>query len=203
MDTTGIVLSVLTIIAIVVGPIVALDVQRRLDKGREERNRKLWVFKTLMSFRATALAPQFVQALNLIEVEFDSKNENEKAVLIAWKVLLDHFGELGQTKNVPANAAEKTATLTTTLLLAMGKCLGYEFDEVQIKKGAYYPMGLGNVEQEQHAVRRGILQVLSGKRRIPVGIFVDKFAEINLPAIDEEPEDPALPNPAEPKKLKG
>jgi hypothetical protein len=203
MDTTGIVLSVLTIIAIVVGPIVALDVQRRLDKGREERNRKLWVFKTLMSFRATALAPQFVQALNLIEVEFDSKNENEKAVVVAWKVLLDHFGELGQTKNVPANAAEKTATLTTALLIAMGKCLGYDFDEVQIKKGAYYPMGLGNVEQEQHAVRRGILQVLSGKRRIPVGIFEDKFAEINLPAIDEEPEDKALPNPAEPKKLKG
>lgn len=202
MNTTGIVLSVLTIIAIIVGPIVALDLQKRLDKGREERNRKLWVFKTLMSFRATALAPQFVQALNLIEVEFDSKNEKEKAVLTAWKVLLDHFGELGKTP-LPANADEKTATLTTALLLAMGKCLGYDFDEVQIKKGAYYPMGLGNVEQEQHAVRRGILQVLSGKRRIPVGIFEDKFAPINVPVIEEEPEAKELPKAEGPKKLQG
>jgi hypothetical protein len=202
MDKTGIVISILTIIAIVVGPIVALDIQRRLDKGREARNRKLWVFKTLMSFRATALSPNFVQALNLIEVEFDSKNEREKAVLIAWKVLLDHFGELGKTP-LPPNADEKTATLTTNLLLAMGKCLGYDFDEVQIKKGAYYPMGLGNVEQEQHSVRRGILDVLAGRRRIPVGIFEDKFPAINLPVIEEvEAATKALPK-AEAKKLHG
>jgi hypothetical protein len=168
MDRTGIVLSVLTIIAIVVGPVAALWVQRKLDEGREAKNRKVWVFKTLMSFRATNLSPTFVQALNLIDVEFYGNNDKEKAVRNAWKVLLDHFGDLS-APNLPDNAHEKTATLTTNLLLAMGNCLGYDFDEVQIKKGAYYPMGLGNVEQEQHAVRRGILDVLSGRRRIPVG----------------------------------
>src|SRR6202521_546553 len=120
MVTTGIVLRILTIIAIVLCPIIALDLQRRLDMGREEKNRKLWVFKTLMSFRATALSPQFVQALNLIDVEFDSDNEKEKAVLTAWKVLLDHFGSLAAPK-LPPNADEKTATLTTNLLIAMGK----------------------------------------------------------------------------------
>ncbi len=202
MDATGIVLSIITVVAILLGPIVALELQRRLDKGRDARSRKLWVFKTLMSFRATALSPQFVQALNLIDVEFDSKNEKEKAVLNAWKVLLDHFGELAKPK-LPPNADEKTATLTTNLLLAMGKCLGYDFDEVQIKKGAYYPMGLGHVEQEQHAVRRGVLDVLSGKRRIPVGIFEDKFPPINLPVIEEEPAPKELPEAEEPKKLRG
>jgi len=199
MDHTAIVLGVITVIAIVTGSIIALEVQRRLDMGREARNRKLWVFKTLMSFRATALSPQFVQALNLIDVEFDADDEKEKAVRNAWKVLLDHFGELANPK-LP-NANEKTATLTTNLLLAMGKSLGYDFDEVQIKKGAYYPMGLGNVEQEQHAVRRGVLDVLQGKRRIPVGIFEDKFAPINVPILEEEP--PALPGAGEPKKLRG
>jgi hypothetical protein len=181
MDTAGIVLSVITIIAILAGPIVALDLQRRLDKGREAKNRKLWVFKTLMSYRATFLNPNFVQALNLIDVEFDANNEKEKAVRNAWKVLLDHFGDLADPKN-QSNSAEKTATLTTNLLLAMGKSLGYDFDEVQIKKGAYYPMGLGNVEQEQHALRRALLNVMSGKARIPVGVFEEKFPEITLPA---------------------
>jgi hypothetical protein len=198
VDKPAIVLGIITIIAIILGPIAALEVQRRLDKGREAKNRKLWIFKTLMSFRATALAPQFVQALNLIDVEFDNKNEQEKAVRTAWKILLDHFGELAKP-NQPADINEKTATLTTNLLIAMGKSLGYDFDEVQIKKGAYYPMGLGNVEQEQHAVRRGILDVLQGRRRVPVGIFEDRFPEINLPEIPAE----ELPPPKPPNKLLG
>jgi len=196
MDTTAVVLGVITILAIIAGPIAALEVQRRLDKGREAKNRKQWVFKTLMSFRATPLSPQFVQALNLIDVEFDNKNEGEKGVRTAWKVLLDHFGELA-APNLPPNINEKTATLTTNLLIAMGKCLGYDFDEIQIKKGAYYPMGLGNVEQEQHAVRRGILDVLQGRRRVPVGVFEDRFPPINLPEIPPE----ELPPAEAPKKL--
>ena len=112
-----------------------------------------------------------------------ASSDKEKAVRNAWKVLLDHFGDLSGPV-IPANSTEKTATLTTNLLLAMATALGYDFDEVQIKKGAYYPMGLGNVEQEQHAVRRGILEILSGKRRIPVGVFEDKFPEITLPPIE-------------------
>lgn len=196
MDRVGTLLSVLTVIAIILGPIIALQLQRHLDEGREARNRKLWVFKTLMSYRATALSPNFVQALNLIDVEFGASSQKEKAVRNAWKVLLDHFGDLsGPT--IPPNSADKTASLTTNLLLAMGRSLGYEFDEVQIKKGAYYPMGLGNVEQEQHAVRRGILDVLSGKRRLPIGVFQDKFPPITLPSPYTTEED--LP----PKKLQG
>jgi len=96
MDKTGIALNFLTIVAIVVGPIIALQLQRMLDRAREARNRKLSVFKALMSYRATALAPAFVQALNLIDVEFDGDNELDKAVRNAWKVLLDHYVDLNR-----------------------------------------------------------------------------------------------------------
>lgn len=195
MDKTGIVLSIITIIAILVGPVAALYIQRRLDISREARNRKLGVFKTLMSYRATSLAPVFVQALNLIDVEFDGDNEKEKNVRNAWKELLDLLNNFRSTPN----AQEKTRELTADLLQAMGLCLGYDFDRVQVKKGAYYPEGLVNTEQEQHAVRRGILDVLQGKRRIPVGIFEDKFPPINLPDIPAEELPPAEPH----KKLLG
>lgn len=195
MDKTGIVLSIITIIAILVGPVAALYIQRRLDISREGRNRKLGVFKTLMSYRATALAPVFVQALNLIDVEFDGDNEKERNVRNAWKELLDLLNNYRSTPN----AQEKTRELTADLLQAMGTCLGYDFDRVQVKKGAYYPEGLVNTEQEQHAVRRGILDVLQGKRRIPVGIFEDKFPPINLPDIPAEELPPSEP----PKKLLG
>jgi hypothetical protein len=191
MDKTGIALNLLTIIAIVAGPIIALQIQRRLDREREAKNRKLWVFKTLMSFRATALAPSFVQALNLIDVEFNGDNQKEKAVRNAWKVLLDHYVDLTSAKDPDGDTMlEKTTQLRANLLMAMGRCLGYDFDEVLVKKGSYYPTGLGNVEAEQHAIRRGVLNILSGKGRIPVGIFEEKFPPITL-----EPLEPQTANP--------
>ncbi len=191
MDKTGIVLNLLTIVAIVLGPILALQVQRKLDREREARNRKLWVFKTLMSFRATALEPSFVQALNLIDVEFNEDNEKEKAVRNAWKVLLDHYVDLTRAKEPNSDTLiEKGTQLRANLLMAMGQCLGYDFDEVLVKKGSYYPTGLGDVEAEQHAIRRGVLNVLSGRGRIPVGIFEEKFPPITLEPIEAKPSDP-------------
>jgi hypothetical protein len=188
MDRTLLTLNILTILAIVSGPIIALQIQRRLDHGREARNRKMWVFKTLMSFRATYLAPTFVQALNLIDVEFDGNSDKEKAVRSAWKVLLDHYGDIGRATDPNTNALlERSTQLRTNLLLTMGRCLDYDFDEVQIKKGSYYPTGLGNVEAEQHAIRRGVLDVLSGKARIPVGIFEDKFPPLRLEPFEVTP----------------
>lgn len=195
MDTTGIVLGLLTILAIIVGPVTALYVQRKLDEGREAKNRKLWVFKTLMAYRATVLAPQFVQALNLIDVEFNRKNTEETAVRNKWKELLDLFSNWQATPN----RGEKSVELIADLLLAMGKCLDYEFDRVYVKKGAYYPEGLGNVEQEQHALRRGVLELLDGKRRIPVAVFEDTFPKLTLRAEDITSELP----PEEPRKLRG
>jgi len=195
MDKTGIVLGVLTAVAIVVGPVAALYIQARRDIKREAKNRKMEVFKTLMSYRATRLAPVFVQALNLIDVEFDGDNGKEKNVRNAWKELLDLLNNYRTTPN----AEERSRELTADLLQAMGICLGYDFDRVQVKKGAYYPEGLVNTEQEQHAVRRGILDVLQGKRRIPIGVFEDRFPAINLPEVPAE----ELPPEDAPKKLLG
>ena len=189
----GIALNILTIIAIVSGPIIALQIQRRLDSEREAKNRKLWVFKTLMSFRATALAPSFVQALNLIDVEFNGSSEKEKAVRNCWKVLLDHYTDLTSAKDPASDTLiEKGTQLRANLLMAMGKCLGYDFDEVLVKKGSYYPTGLGDVEAEQHAIRRGVLNVLSGKGRIPVGIFEDKFPPITLQPLESDSMNPPV-----------
>ena len=180
MDKTAVWLGIISIVAIIVGPMAALWVQRLLDEGREERNRKMWIFKTLMSFRATPLSPTFVQALNLIDIEFNGNDEKEKRVRNKWKVLLDHFADL-MAPNLPDNSRQLSVEKTVDLLIAMGTCLGYEFDEVQIKKGVYYPQGLGDVEQEQHKLRRYILELLEGNRRIPVGVFEDAFPAITPP----------------------
>ncbi|HYK35685.1 DUF6680 family protein [Alloacidobacterium sp.] len=186
MDKTLVALNILTILAVVAGPIIALQIQRKLDRDREARNRKMWIFKTLMSLRATALSPTFVQALNQIDVEFNADNEKEKAVRGAWRVLLDHYVDLAHAAepNSPT-LLEKSIQLKTNLLLVMGRCLNYDFDEVQIKKGSYYPTGLGDVETEQNLIRRGLLNVLSGRARIPVAVFEEKFPAITIAPLKE------------------
>ncbi len=91
-------IGVATIAAIILGPVLALQIQRKLDQERETKNRKLGIFRTLMSYRATRLAPLFVQALNLIDIEFTERSE--KPVRDAWKELQDHYSDwAGRRRN--------------------------------------------------------------------------------------------------------
>jgi hypothetical protein len=84
-------MTILTIIAIILGPLLALWLQRMAENSREKKQNKFLVFKTLMTYRATPLNYQYVQALNLIDVVFNAKSHEEKAVRAAWSVLLDHL----------------------------------------------------------------------------------------------------------------
>ena len=175
--------AVATILAVILGPIIALWIQRGLDKWREADKRRLEVFKSLMTYRGTRLAPAFVQALNLIDLEF--KGKRDKPVLDAWKELQDHYSEWGQKSESDAAAQssmlnDRALELLSTLLVNMGARLGYSFNKVYIKKGWYYPKGLTNIEAEQHALRQSLLKVLSGQSHLPVAVFEKKFAPLTI-----------------------
>jgi len=45
-DAKETIIAILTIIAIVLGPLIALWLQRRAENHREKRQNRLWVFKT-------------------------------------------------------------------------------------------------------------------------------------------------------------
>ncbi len=62
----------------------------------------------------------------------------------------------------------------------MGARLGYQFDRVYVKKGVYYPEGLGDMEQEQHALRKRLLSLLAGQAKLPVAIFEEKFPPMSV-----------------------
>jgi hypothetical protein len=172
-----ILMALASIAAIILSPIWALKIQRRLDAERELRERKIAVFRTLMSFRATRLSPHFVQALNLIDIEFTS--DSERSVREAWKELQDHYNDWGrrtQDERIRDETflLERGDDLLAELLVRMGLSLGYKFDKVQIRKGAYYPEGLGNIELEQQALRRGFMTVLSGNAALPVTVRTEQ-----------------------------
>jgi hypothetical protein len=57
---------------------------------------------------------------------------------------------------------ETASNLLAELLVKMGKQLGYDFDKAYVKK-ALLSGRLRNIEQEQHALREGLLNLLFAK----------------------------------------
>ena len=163
---------VISIIAILAGPILAVQAQKYIEFRREARGRKLHIFRLLMATRATTLAPLHVESLNLIDIEFDSKKRKDKRVIDAWKIYLDHLSEKRDNNDPVAVRSwlDKNPDLLTRLLYEMAACLGFEFDEVHIRRGGYIPVGLSNIEEEQHLIRREIAKILKGESSFPMRV---------------------------------
>jgi hypothetical protein len=155
----------LMIFAVLLGPIVAVRLTRYLDDRKEMRERKLWIFKTLMATRAYTLSPLHVEALNRIDLEFEVRKKNEKQVLDTWKQYLDLLGSRDLS---PEQWNLRRTDLLVELLNHMGKCVGYDFDKTQIKNGTYSPVAHGRIEEQQEAIRQGIVDLMEGRRVIPM-----------------------------------
>jgi hypothetical protein len=159
----------LMIVAIIVAPILAVQVQKVLERYREDRARKLNVFKTLMATRATTVSPQHVQALNMIDLEF--KGAKYKEIADAWKTYLDHLDHFPKDdeKQQPVWHGRRM-DLLGKLLIEMGKSLGYAFDEVHVKRGIYAPEAHAKSDAEEQLIRMGLVKLLYGDGRLKMDI---------------------------------
>lgn len=159
----------LMILAVLLAPLIAVQVQKWLEHHREDRERKIRIFKTLMATRAATVSADHVQALNMIDLEFDDKKY--KNIKLAWKTYLDHLGSFPkEDEKVQPLWSDKMVDLLAKLLQEMGKSLGYEFDEVHIKKGIYSPEAHARVEDENNLLRRGLLRLLYGDGTLKMDI---------------------------------
>ena len=163
---------VLTISAIILGPILALIIQREVGRYREKRDRKLKIFRDLMASRATRLSPKWVEGVNAIEVEFYAKSGKDKKVIDAWRVYCDHLNYFPQTGDASQVSAwdNKSQELIVNLLYEMAQSLGYDYDKVGLKRNIYVPMGWGEIEIETHLLRKASLAVFSGSKPLKMSI---------------------------------
>ncbi|MGB7582264.1 MAG: DUF6680 family protein [Sedimentisphaerales bacterium] len=168
--------SVCVIVAIIVAPILAIRVENIIESKKEEKERKLRIFKALMATRATRVSPQHVEALNMIDIEFFGC----KKITDAWKLLLDHFSNYPQDTKDPNYqtrldaCTEKADELFADLLSEMAQALNYTFDKVHIKRGAYIPKGHTDYMQNQTFIQSRIVDVLKGDIPIPIKIVTKK-----------------------------
>ena len=126
----------LTILAIVLGPFLAIITSQHLERGRSEKRRKVEIFHTLMRTRSMNISPDHVGALNLVEIEF----LGEKNVQMAWKSYMRNLSEPLpplEEKDQYDQASQNRARLLTELLDEMAKSLKIEIQQLEILRGSY------------------------------------------------------------------
>ena len=160
--------AIVQVLAVLVAPLIALRVNQKLQDNKEKHERKTWLFRTLMATRAATLAPEHVQALNMIDIEFHGNEQKCKDVVEAWKAYLDLLNN--STMN-PDIWVQKREELLIDLLFKMAISLGYDLSKTTIKGTSYFPRAHSDLESDQVAIRKGFAQIIEGKRAFPVVVI--------------------------------
>lgn len=179
------------VLAVICGPILAVQAQKWVEVLRENKNRRLNIFKRLMATRGAPLAWNHVEALNSSDLEFSGRGSGkDEQVRRRWREYHDHLNSLSQDPEQQRQQlprwTERKDELLANLLVDMGSAVGYNFDIVQIRRGIYSPMGHQNFDLETQAIRRLLLEVLAGNRALPLDVR-------SLPAVQAPETSPALP----------
>jgi hypothetical protein len=155
------VLGLAVVFATLAGPVLAVYVTRLIDDSRRARDHRLDIFRTLMATRRAILAPEKVKALSLLEVEF----YGVKPVESAHQEVMKH---INTPPPLPADWLDHHRRLLTKLLSEMAKVLNYDLQQLDVLEGGYYPQAFVDTELEQQALRRALIEVLSGNRPLIV-----------------------------------
>ena len=165
-----------TVFAVLVGPILAVQAQRIVELIKEKRERRMRIFRSLMSSRAERVSREHVQALNLIDIEFYGRmhfgsrwqSPSEKAVTNTWKNYNAHLNDKSFS-SIEAWSKHGDG-LFTKMLYEMSQALGYDFDEVQLKRDCYKPEAHVNLENSQLAVLDGLAKALNNQKSLSVSV---------------------------------
>ena len=175
--------------ATLMGPVLAVQAQKWIERARDRENRKRWIIYMLMATRGARVSQDHVRALNAINLTFYGthflwrrrQTEKERAVIAAWRKYLDHLNTTRPNEPGDPQKAwdEQTEDYFFNLLGAIAVERRYEFDLVEIKRGNYNPMAHFTSELESAALRRCTVEWLLGQRAVNVNV-----APLQAPAPD-------------------
>ena len=173
-------IGLVTVVAILLAPIFALRVQKKLDAAKEKGQMKLIIFKTLIATYATRVSPDHIQALNMINIEF----YGIEIVLNSWREYQKHLTTpipeanntptpLEEREKIAKEWIEKGSDLFINLLVSMSKEVGYPFDKATLSNGIYYPVAQQKLEEDNRFLRMGLLDILCKNK--PISMNVNSF----------------------------
>jgi len=172
--------DVLIILATLLSPLIAVQVQKWIERGSERRTAQKQVFYDLMATRATRVAPKHVEALNKIDLEFDAKGSaKHREVVNRWRIYADHLGL--DTESMSEAQLTQWSTqgneLFTDLLVALAAAFDYPFDRVQLKRGIYYPRAHGEAEKRREIYEQAVLHLITGQSSLNMRVTEFPFSE--------------------------
>ncbi|MFM5500088.1 MULTISPECIES: DUF6680 family protein [Aeromonas] len=183
--------DIIMTVAVILGPILAVQAQKYIERIQDKRNRRMALFKTLMSTRAERLNRDHVQALNMIDIEFYGRllpfiktryqTKTEQAVTHAWKIYNNHLNHKDDYESLD-QWIKKGDELFTNMLYAITQSLNYDYDKVQLQRDCYRPIAHGNIENTQLAILDGLDQLVNKGRPLPMYV-------VNLPTQDQPTSD--------------
>ena len=126
----------INLIAILVGPILAVLISVWLTNRKQSRDQKIIVLRMLLSTRHLPSDPGFSVAINLVPVEFNEA----KPVMASYKDFI-------QAVQNPANshpdvpALQSNPTKVTKLIYEIARHLGFDIRETDIQHAGYAATG--------------------------------------------------------------
>lgn len=168
--------------ATILGPILAVQAQKIVERARASVQTREWVFSTLMATRQSRVSMDHVRALNMIDLAFYGRRilgkvwrtEHSQAVLDAWHNYHAHLTLPSERR--PQNEAEqrdwggRADELFTNLLDCIATATNYQFQRSELKGGSYSPEAHGTVELQQQAIRHLAIELLAGNKALPLEI---------------------------------
>jgi len=169
-DWTLKITDIIMIVAIFAGPIIAVKITEKMRLNKDSFDRKVHIFRTLMATRSAPLSAMHIEALNLVELEFQAAPHLSTTVVAAGRLYMDHLRDSQYPKDMWNS---RKVDLLVDLLYEMSKALGYNFDKVQIKAGSYYPSAYSETDDDNYATRKLWLEILHGKRSLPITSIIE------------------------------
>ena len=160
---------VVTIFAIVIGPLKAVYVQKNADEERGKVSRKYMILSSLMRTRQSSLDPDRVSALNLVQLEFYGRVK----VISAYKSYSDHLNSHFPTEQQAIERhVAKGNNLFVELLFEIASELGFAFDKNDLHRLSYFPTGLGEFNENARVNLALMREILEGRRPLGITNFV-------------------------------
>ncbi len=128
--------EILTLFAIMVGPIVAVGITVATEARRRLKEQQIQTLRMLMSTRHLPSDAAYSTAINLIPVEFNGV----RTVMEAWTAYIEKI-RFYPSAEAMASHQEEILNKQTKLIFSMTQHLGYSLAESDIQISAYAAKG--------------------------------------------------------------
>ena len=144
-------------------PFLAVFAQRSIEDYKQEKQRKLQLFKLLYATAHSPTGEDFVNAFNLVRIEF----RKDKDIVKYWE---EYLAILTPPSSPITNVdhfefSSRAIDILYKLIGAISKKVGMDIDGLHLKNSLYAPQAWANSQRLETSLKIGLNDWLSGNSR--------------------------------------